>query len=85
MRTLLSVLPLIALVSTADAQITKPPLSPRSVVTQQVGLGEMTIDYGRPSVRGREIFGTLETYGVVWRTGANACTTLTTAPENGRV
>jgi len=77
MRTLITALSLITLVSSADAQIRKPPLSPRSVVTQQIGLGEMTIDYGRPSVRGRKIFGELEAFGVVWRTGANACTTVT--------
>jgi hypothetical protein len=34
------------------------------------------VDYGRPSRRGREIFGSLVPYDEVWRTGANAATTL---------
>ncbi|HWZ27533.1 MAG TPA: DUF2911 domain-containing protein, partial [Gemmatimonadales bacterium] len=36
------------------------------------------VSYGSPSVRGRAIFGVLEPWGKVWRTGANAATTLTT-------
>lgn len=35
----------------------------------------VTIDYSQPSVKGREIFGGLEPYGKVWRTGANEATT----------
>lgn len=35
----------------------------------------VTIDYSQPSVKGREIFGGLEPYGEVWRTGANEATT----------
>jgi hypothetical protein len=61
----------------AEAQLKGPPKSPHATVTQQVGLGEMTLDYSRPSVRGREIFGGLEAWDVVWRTGANASTKLT--------
>ena len=60
-----------------EAQLKGPPKSPHATVTQQVGLGEMTLDYSRPSVRGREIFGTLEAWDVVWRTGANASTKIT--------
>lgn len=40
---------------------------------------KITIDYGRPSVRGRKIFGELVPYGQVWRTGANEATLFTTA------
>ena len=39
---------------------------------------KVTITYGRPSMRGRKIFGDLVPYGQVWRTGANEATTLTT-------
>src|SRR5579875_514479 len=39
---------------------------------------QITITYGRPSVRGRKIMGGLVPYGQVWRTGANEATTLTT-------
>src|SRR5689334_18219457 len=38
----------------------------------------ITIDYSRPSMRGRKIMGGLVPYGKVWRTGANEATTLTT-------
>jgi hypothetical protein len=38
----------------------------------------VTIDYSRPSMRNRKIFGGLVPYGEVWRTGANAATTLKT-------
>ena len=38
----------------------------------------ITIDYSRPSMRGRKIMGELVPYGEVWRTGANEATTLTT-------
>jgi hypothetical protein len=51
-----------------------PALSPAASVKQKVGLGEITIDYSRPSVKGRKIFGGLEAYGAVWRTGANTAT-----------
>jgi len=39
---------------------------------------KVKIDYGRPSMRGRKIFGELVPYGQVWRTGANEATQLTT-------
>ncbi len=74
MRALLYLPLLILSASLGQAQITKPPASPRSSVTQQFSLFEATLDYGRPGVKGREIFGGLESYGKVWRTGANAST-----------
>ncbi len=39
---------------------------------------QITITYGRPSMRGRKIMGDLVPYARVWRTGANEATTLTT-------
>ncbi|MEQ9468712.1 MAG: DUF2911 domain-containing protein [Ekhidna sp.] len=48
--------------------------SPPAQVTQDVGGTTVTIDYSRPSKRGRDIFGGLEEYGKVWRTGANEST-----------
>ena len=56
----------------------KPVLSPPMTAKVSVGGGDVTIDYGAPSVRGRKIFGGLVPYGEVWRTGANPATTLTT-------
>ena len=54
-----------------SAQITRPKLSQRQTLEQKIGFTEVTIEYSRPAMRGREIFGGLEPYGEVWRTGAN--------------
>ncbi len=62
------------LVGLSMAQITTPKLSPHCVLSQEVGFNEITIDYSRPSVRDRVIFGDLVPYGKLWRTGANAST-----------
>ena len=48
-----------------------PQPSPKAVVQQRVGLTDITIDYSRPSVRGRKVFGELVPYNKIWRTGAN--------------
>ena len=57
----------------------RPVLSPRDTVSVDVAPGRRVyIDYGRPSMRGRRIMGGLVPYGRVWRTGANAATTLVT-------
>lgn len=53
------------------AQIKTPAASPAATVSQKVGLTQVTVDYSRPSVKGRKIFGNLVPYGQVWRTGAN--------------
>lgn len=54
-----------------------PRVSPNAVVTQTLGVTEVTIHYSRPSVREREIFGGLVPFGEVWRTGANEATAIT--------
>lgn len=57
---------------TTQAQINTPAPSPSATVSQAVGLGKATIEYSRPSLKGRKMFGTpLAPYGQVWRTGAN--------------
>jgi hypothetical protein len=53
-------------------------LSPRDTVRATIGGATLTFDYGRPSKRGRVLFGSLVPFGEVWRTGANAATVLTT-------
>lgn len=53
-------------------------LSPRDTVTAAVGSANISIDYSRPSRRGRQIFGSVVPWNQVWRTGANAATTMTT-------
>ncbi len=56
---------------TLNAQIRTPKPSPSSKVEQEVGLTKVSIEYSRPGVKGRVIFGNLVPYGKVWRTGAN--------------
>jgi hypothetical protein len=55
-------------------QIQMPQASPSAKIIQKVGLTDVTVDYSRPSTKGRKIFGELVPYGEVWRTGANAAT-----------
>ena len=57
----------------------QPPGSPHETVKATVGSAEISIEYGRPYARGRKIMGGLVPYGRVWRTGADAATTLTTS------
>lgn len=54
-----------------------PAPSPAGSVKQRVGLTDIEVSYFRPGVKGRKIFGGLEPYGVVWRTGANNPTKIT--------
>lgn len=54
-----------------------PVPSPYSEVMQRVGLTDVKVEYSRPGVKDRKIFGDLEAYGEVWRTGANAATKIT--------
>lgn len=57
------------------AQLTPQPSSTQSIV-QDFGLGKISLVYSRPDVRGRKIFGGMEPYGKVWRTGANSATVI---------
>ena len=52
-------------------------ISPKAAVMQTVGFTNVTIDYGRPGVKGRTIWGGLVPYNVVWRAGANEATKIT--------
>jgi hypothetical protein len=61
----------------ASAQIQAPQPSPFTKVEQKVGLTDVTLEYSRPGMRDREIFGELVPYGKIWRTGANANTRIT--------
>ncbi|MGB5377902.1 DUF2911 domain-containing protein, partial [Muriicola sp.] len=63
--------------SSLQAQIQAPQPSPFSTVMQRVGLTDVTVEYSRPSMRGRTIFGNLVPYDKIWRTGANARTKIT--------
>ncbi len=60
-----------------EAQIKLPALSPLQKIEQTVGLSTISVEYSRPYRKGRTIFGGLETYGELWRTGANRSTKVT--------
>ena len=56
------------------AQLKIPAASPKSKLVQSVGLTEITIEYSRPSIKNRNIFGSLVPYDKIWRTGADEST-----------
>jgi hypothetical protein len=58
-------------------KITTPQPSPKATVEQRVGLTDVSVEYSRPGVRGRTIFGDLVPFGKTWRTGANSNTKVT--------
>ena len=60
-------------------------ISPRDTVRQTVGRVPVMIDYGRPSQRGRILFGGLVPDGEVWRTGADAATQLEIGTSGGKI
>jgi tetratricopeptide (TPR) repeat protein len=64
-----------------SAQVETPQASPKAVVEQTVGLTDVKIEYSRPSARGRAVYGELVPFGRMWRTGANANTTITFADD----
>ena len=68
----------LALVAARLYAADKQRASPHDKVTTTVGGKTITIEYGRPFKKGREIFGGLVPFGEVWRTGADEATTFTT-------
>jgi hypothetical protein len=60
-----------------DAQIVTPQPSPVCKLEQKFGLGSVTIEYSRPSMKNRVVFGDLVPYGKLWRTGANKASKIT--------
>lgn len=64
-------------VSAYSQTLSIPAASPRQTIEQQFSVSKITVDYGRPGVKGRKIFGELVPYGKVWRAGANSSTKVT--------
>ena len=62
--------------SYAQAIVTPQP-SPTQTVKQNFSVGSIELNYSRPAVKGRKVYGDLVPFGNVWRTGANSATTLT--------
>lgn len=76
-RTILLFAILIGGIAISQAQIQTPAPSPAAKVDQRIGLVDVSIEYSRPSVKGRQIFGDLVPFDEVWRTGANSTTKIT--------
>ncbi|GGD07335.1 DUF2911 domain-containing protein [Hyunsoonleella pacifica] len=70
-----------ATITCVQAQLETPQPSPSAKLEQKVGLTDVTIEYSRPGVKGRKIFGGLEPFGTIWRTGANKNTIITFSTE----
>ncbi|GAA4278968.1 DUF2911 domain-containing protein [Aquimarina mytili] len=60
-----------------EAQVKTPQPSPSSKIEQVIGLTDVSVEYSRPSMRGRTIFGDLVPFDKLWRTGANKNTQIT--------
>ena len=58
----------------AFSQIRMPAPSPTEFIRQDFGLSSVELTYSRPSLKGRNVFGTVVLYDSLWRTGANAAT-----------
>lgn len=76
MKKILFVLAMVLANYFTEAQIKTPLPSPKSTLTQMVGLTEVEINYSRPSAKGRVVFGDLVPFGKLWRTGANENSTV---------
>jgi hypothetical protein len=63
--------------SAQSALLDLPRDSQHAKVMQRIGITDITINYHRPLVKGRKIWGGIVPYGQVWRAGANENTTIT--------
>ena len=67
----------LTLMFAVNAQVETPQPSPFTKIEQKVGLTDVTLEYSRPGMKGRKIFGDLVPYGKMWRAGANKNTMVT--------
>lgn len=75
-KTLLTATMLLTATAAFAQQLPAPRPSPKASLMQTVGLTTVTINYNRPGVKGRAIWGALVPWDKVWRTGANEATTI---------
>jgi hypothetical protein len=76
MKKIIFVLAMIIANYVTEAQVKTPQPSPKSTLTQVVGLTTVEVVYSRPSAKGRDVFNNLVPFGKLWRTGANENTTI---------
>lgn len=76
MKKLITALLVVSVMGIANAQVKTPQPSVSAEIEQVVGMTSIEIEYSRPSMKGRAIFGNLVPYGKIWRTGANKNTTI---------
>lgn len=74
--TIAAVIAFATLVRAQSLVLDLPRDSQHAQVTQRIGITDVTINYHRPLVKGRKVFGGLEPYGKPWRAGANENTTI---------
>jgi hypothetical protein len=77
MTTLIAAATLLVFAQQDKSKRPSPPATAEAMVTGK----KISIDYSRPSLKGRKVFGGIVPYGQVWRTGANEATTLTTEAD----
>lgn len=80
MKKTLLIVVMAVMFTVSEAQIQTPAASPAGSVSSTIGLTEVKIDYFRPRLKGRKIFGEKDVmypYGTIWRTGANSGTKIT--------
>lgn len=81
MKRIILLFSVFALTLGVQAQIETPQASPAQKIEQKAGLTDITLEYSRPSMRGRAIFGNLVPFDKLWRTGANNNTVITFSEE----
>ena len=82
MKKFFTVLSIGCIMYSASGQTLRTPApSPTQTVKQDFALSAVELSYSRPAIKGRKVFGDLVPYGKVWRTGANAATTITFGEE----
>ena len=77
LTTIFMTLAVLMVTNSAIAQINTPAASPSCKTEQVVGLTTVSLDYSRPSLKGRIPFVDVESFGNIWRTGANRSTKIT--------
>ncbi|WP_316823475.1 DUF2911 domain-containing protein [Pedobacter gandavensis] len=82
MKTTLKTLMILALAVSLNTELQAqgikiPQASSAQTITQSFGLGKINVSYSRPNLKGRKVFGGMEPFDKVWRTGANSATSIT--------